>query len=309
MMAQWWHSPRVTVWLAPWACCCGIAVAQDLEPRRWTHLPVDSNVVGITYGFTTGDLNFDPVRRIQNAKVDKQTVILSYVRTFELFDQTARVDVAVPLQSGHWDGLVDGEQREIHRDGLADPVVRLSIDFAGAPALRGEEFQQYRREHATNTIAGVGVGIGLPLGEYMNDKLINLGENRFAIWPQFGMVHRRGPWSFELTGTLFVFTDNDDFFNGNTVDRDPLFAVQAHVTRTFEGGFWVSGGIAYGWGGDSKVNGVRQDDKASNLLFGASCGFPITTTQALQVGYVRGDTLANVGSDTHNVYVGWTIRF
>ena len=29
-------------------------------------------------------------------------------------------------------------------------------------------------------------------GEYLDDKLINLGANRFAIRPQSGVVHTRG---------------------------------------------------------------------------------------------------------------------
>ena len=44
------------------------AHAQELEPRRWTHLPTDSNFAGVGYAFTDGDLSFDPVLKIEDAR-------------------------------------------------------------------------------------------------------------------------------------------------------------------------------------------------------------------------------------------------
>jgi hypothetical protein len=35
--------------------------AQDLEPRRWSHLPAGLNVIGLATGWTDGDIFFDPV--------------------------------------------------------------------------------------------------------------------------------------------------------------------------------------------------------------------------------------------------------
>ena len=42
--------------------CCALQVqAQDLEPRRWSHLPVGLNVLGLAGGWTGGDIFLDPV--------------------------------------------------------------------------------------------------------------------------------------------------------------------------------------------------------------------------------------------------------
>lgn len=30
--------------------------AQDLEPRRWSHLPTDQNIVGLGYGYTEANI-------------------------------------------------------------------------------------------------------------------------------------------------------------------------------------------------------------------------------------------------------------
>ena len=295
--------------LLPWICIPALVTAQDLEPRRWTHLPVGTNVVGAGYVYTTGDLIFDPVLRIEDAQVELHTALVSFTRYFELLAQTARLDVHVPFQQGRWHGLLDGVPTTVHRDGMADPVLRLSTSLVGAPALQGKPFLDYKQEHGIDTSVGAALEVRVPLGEYMEDKLINLGQNRYTIAPQLGVLHTRGEWSFELTSTLFTFTDNDEFFRGNKLEQDPLLAVQTHVVKTFASGLWCSAGVAYGWEGESKVNGVPKDDARSNLLYGASVGLRVDPAQGLRVGYFRGDTLTDTGTDAHNFFVSWSIRF
>lgn len=300
-MARW------TV-LLPWACAPTLCAAQDMEPRRWTHLPVGTDVLGVGYVYTTGDLSFDPVLRIEDATVEMHTALASFTHYFAIADRTARVDVTVPAQNGRWEGLLDGAPKTVTRNGLADPAVRLSANLVGAPALRGQEFLEYRKAHPVQTTLGAALELRVPLGEYQEDKLINLGQNRFVVGSQLGALHTRGEWSFELTGSMFVFTDNDEFFDGNELEQDPLFAAQTHVVRTFGQGFWLSAGAAYGWAGESTINGVPKDDEKSNLLYGAAFGFRLGDTQSLRVTYIRGDSLNELGADTHSLAAGWSIR-
>lgn len=234
---------------------------------------------------------------------------MAYTHYFALFDTTARLDVQLPIQSGRWEGLLDGAPASTTRDGLADPRIRLSINLAGAPALRGQEFMAFHKEHPVNTIVGAALALRLPLGEYKDERLINLGENRFTFEPQLGVVHTRGPWSWEVTGSAFLYTDNDDFFGGNTIEQVPFYAVQAHVVRTFERGPWFSAGIAYGWGGEMRLNGVNADNQKDNLLFGFSLGFPIGHTQAVRAGYARGRSFADTGQDSHTFLLTWSLLF
>ena len=95
------------------------------------------------------------------------------------------------------------------------PRRRLSANLL-APALSGKDYADFRRQNPVLTSLGAAFEVRLPLGEYQDDKLINLGQNRFYLSPQLGVLHTRGEWSFELTGTTYFFTDNDEFFNGNS---------------------------------------------------------------------------------------------
>ena len=143
-----------------------------------------------------------------------------FLHAFGLLGKSARFDLRLPHKSTRWKGLLDGVPASTGRTGLGDPIVRLSVNFFGAPALGRRELQRFRAARPINTVAGAAVAITLPLGDYEKDKLLNLGQNRFSIRPQLGVVHTRGPWSYELTGSVFFYTDNNEFL-GTTREQDP----------------------------------------------------------------------------------------
>ena len=287
----------------------GPVAADDIEPRRWTPLPVGTTVVGIGMTRGEGDIAFDPVLRIDDATVERTTTLVSIIQAFDLVGKSARLDVRLPHQHARWEGLLAGEPRAVDRRGLADPRVRLSVNFFGSPALGGEEFQAYRAAHAVNTVAGAALAVTLPLGEYQKDKLLNLGDNRFTITPQLGVVHTRGPWSYELTGSVSFYTDNKEFLRDYTRGQDPLFALQAHAVYAPPSGWWASVGVAYDWGGESAIDGVARGDTREDLLYGVAAGFAIDRRSSVQVAYVANRTQRLTGSDTDNFALGYSIRF
>jgi hypothetical protein len=271
------------------------AEAQELEPRRWNHLPKDANFHGAVYAYVDGDLSFDPVLQIDDATVELHTLGLKYIRTFEVLGRSARIDLAGAYQEGTWKGTLAGAPAREDRSGWADPIARLAVNLYGAPPLEGKEYASYGARLETETIVGAAVAVHFPLGEYMDDKLINLGTNRFTIRPQLGVVHNRGPWGYELTGSVWIFTDNDDFFGGSKLEYDPLYTIQGHVVYHFTPGFWVGGGLAYGIGQEATVDGDGKNDRKENLLFSASAGYAVTRNFALKVGYLGTRSFADTG--------------
>lgn len=292
-----------------WVVLIQTVYGQILEPRRWSHLPVDINFISIGYVHTEGNIYFDPVLKIEDATVKKDTVFASYLRSFDLADMTARFDVLMPFQNSHWEGLLDGEPAEVERGGAGDPRIRLSVNFLGAPALKGKAFQDYRAANTTNTVAGAALAIRIPLGQYYNDKLLNLGSNRYVIRPQLGIVHTRGPWSFELSGSALIYTDNDDFLIGNRLEQDPLLTAQAHIVHTFRPGLWASISAGYDHGGQSTINGEEKDDKRADFLSALSVGLPISPTTGIKFAYILGRTREDIGSDTDNIFLAVTRMF
>jgi len=284
-------------------------LAQDIEPRRWTPLPVGMNVLGAGVVHTDGDINVDPVLELEDVTVEVKTAIVSFLHAFDLAGQSARIDVRVPFMDARWEGLLAGEPASTERTGFGDPRLRLSVNFLGAPALKGKEFQAYRAAHPINTVVGAALAVTLPLGEYKQDKLLNLGENRFIFRPQLGFVHTRGHWSYELTGSVFLYTDNDEFFGNNKREQDPLYALQTHLIYSSPQRWWVSLGAAHDRGGESSINGVKKDDQRRDILFGISAGLSIGSRSSVKLAYVGSRTREDVGKDTDSVAFAYSIRF
>ena len=283
--------------------------AQDLEPRRWTPLPAGTSIIGVHYGNISGDIGFDPVLKIEDAEVDRDLVIVSYTHFFSVAGESLRFDILLPWHNVKWDGLLNGEPADAQRTDIGDPRFRLSATLFDS-STQSSETSDDSKEIGT-TVVGAAISVTVPWGEYYDEKLLNIGTNRYTIRPQIGVVHTRGPWSYELTGSIFFFTDNDRFYNGNKLEQDHFYAVQTHIIRVFSPGVWGSVSAGYGKGSQTTVNGRENDDKRDGFITALSFGLPIAANQGLKFSYVWSD----INTDSTNIAqvdifsVGWNIRF
>jgi hypothetical protein len=283
--------------------------AQDIEPRRWSHLPLGGNFAGVAYAYTEGDIFLNPVLQIENGEFEMHTAALKYIHAFELLGKSARVDLTQLYQSGSWSGLLNGVPAAIERDGWSDTALRFAVNLYGAPPLAGEEFYEYRKATHTETIVGAGLLVTLPTGEYFDDKLINLGSNRYTFTPQFGVVHTRGKWTTELSTSVTFFTDNDEFFNGKKLEEDPLFIGQGHLIYSFRPGLWLGASVGYGYGGESTIDQVSANDVKGNVGFGLSVGIPVSRNFGFKVSYIGLRTREDTGSDNDTLTIGCSFQW
>ena len=283
--------------------------AQELQPRRWGHLPMGANFAGAAYSYTEADIFFDPILRLDDVEMEGHTWAARYIRTFELLERSARVDFVQAIQRGRWTGLVNGVPAATKRTGLSDSIVRFAINLYGGPPLEGKEFAAHRAKTEVETIVGAALAVHLPTGEYMDDRLINLGTNRFTFRPQLGIVHNRGPWSMEVTGAAWVYTDNDKFFNGNKLENDPLYTIQAHLIYNLRPGLWGAASVAYGYGAESSLNGEAQGDRRGNLVWALGLGYPITQRFGVNIRYVGTRSQESVGQDSDQVVVSLAVSW
>jgi hypothetical protein len=285
-------------------------LCQDLEPRRWGHLPIGQNIVGVGYAYTEADLYFSPVLKITDGVSRVNSLGLAGIHTFDLAGKTARISVLLPYVSGRWQGDLDGEVQTVYRRGIGDPRLRFSVNLYGAPALEGPEFAQYRTQHTTNTVVGASLAVSIPLGQYYDDLLINIGSNRWTLRPQMGVVHTRGPWSFELTGSAFVFTDNDDFnyLDDAVLKQKAVYAVQTHAIYNFRQGLWASLSAGYGTDGRIRINQQKTAFEVDNWVWAASFGVPVGKSQSIKLAWLSGRTQNQAGRDSDNLLLSWSMR-
>ncbi len=283
--------------------------AQDIEPRRWSHLPLGANFGGVAYAYTEGDIFLNPVLRIEDGEFELHTAAFKYIHAFELFGKSSRIDLTQLYQSGSWSGLLNGAPAATERDGWADTALRFAVNLYGAPPLAGQEFVEYRKTTHCETIVGMGLLVTFPTGEYFEDRLINLGTNRYSFTPQLGIVHTRGKWSMELSSSVTFYTDNNDFFGNSKHQEDPLLIGQGHLIYTFMPGLWLGLSGGYGYGGESTINRVPANDLKGNLGFGVSAGIPVSRNFGFKIAYVGIRTREDVGSDNDTFTIGCSLQW
>lgn len=84
---------------------------------------------------------------------------------------------------------------------------------------------------------------------------------------------------FELTGSAFLFTDNDSFIDKAVLKQKALYTSQAHVIYSFKPGFWVSISTGYGGGGRIIIDREKTAFEVDNRVWAASFGVPIGQSQ------------------------------
>ena len=283
---------------------CGVVspcFALDLEAGLWNHIPLGISFAGGAYAYTEGDISLDPALLLEDVEVKLDTVAAKYIHAFEFLGKTARVDLTQAYQQGRWKGLVDGVPATVDRNGWSDSFVRFAINLHGAPPLRGKEFGAYRATTKNETIVGAGLVVRLPTGDYMDDKLINLGQNRFAFRPQIGVIHTRDKWTTEVTAEVAFYTDNDDFFNGKKLEQEPLLFAQAHLIRTLGPGEWLSFSLGYNYGGENTIDGVDKDNLSQNIGWAVNYSYPISRQSGIKVSYINSRSKESTGIDTETL--------
>lgn len=260
------------------ALAVGAAEAQELEPRAFSNTPVGLNFLLLGYGYTQGDVAFDPSLPIKDAELTVHGAVLGYARALDVWGYAGKFDLVLPYASLSGTAQVLGQLKEREVSGLGDPRVRFSVLWYGAPALTLEEFANYKQD----LIIGTSLALTLPLGQYDADKLVNIGTNRWSIRPELGISKTLGSWTLELIPSVTFYTDNTDFLNGKKLQVDPLFATQAHVIYYTRVGLWVALDATYYVGGRSTVDG-ESGDPQETLRMGATLAIPVNRYNSIKL--------------------------
>jgi hypothetical protein len=285
------------VWVVTMAAS---ASAQELIPNAYSIAPVGMNVVTVGTSFNKGDLAFDPSAPIEDARATILTSTLGYGRTLSIAGRYAQVLVVVPYARGDAQGLLMGQFQQVSRSGLGDSVVRIGVNLYGAPAMKLKEFAAYR----TKTNIGVSLMVQAPLGQYYPNKLINLGNNRWAVKPEVGVTRVRGKWTYEVYGGAWFFTDNADFYGGKRREQAPIVSGQFHLLYAFRRGLWLGGDANFWAGGRVTVNGAQNLELQKNSRVGVTLAVPVNRRQSVRFAYSRG-AYTTIGADFNSFGVSY----
>jgi len=276
------------------------AGAQELEPRAYSPSPTGTHFVVFGVGESSGGVSVDPALPVQNVSGTIDSVVAAYGQTFGLFGRSASLALALPYVDAQVKGDVAEVTRSVTRTGFGDLRLRFTLGLLGSPALSPREF--VRRTPAP--ALGASLVVVAPTGEYFPDKLINIGANRWTFKPEIGLTWPRGKWYLELTGGVWLFGDNDDFFGGVVREQEALTSFQANASYTFRPRLWLSAGWTHYTGGRTTVDSVRKSDWQDNDRYGITLSIPLSTRQSLKFAASRGAS-TRIGSDFDSYGISW----
>jgi len=280
------------------------ARTQDIEPRAYSNAPIGVNFLIAGYAYTRGGLSFDSAVPITNAHLNTSNAVLAYATVLDLWGKSAKFDAIVPYV---WmSGTADYQGQPVQRtvDGFGNSAFRLSINLYGAPALTLKEFAAWEQD----LIIGASLRVSPPWSQYDAGRLINIGTNRWSFKPEVGMSKAVGPWTVEVQAAATFFTDNDEFFGGNTRSQDPLYSLQGHVIYGFRSGIWASLDATYFTGGRTTVSGVLNNDLQQNWRVGGTLAFPVDRANSIKF-YASSGVSARTGNSYDLIGVAWQYRW
>ncbi|HEX6020277.1 MAG TPA: transporter [Burkholderiaceae bacterium] len=296
---------RVVAPLAGCALSAGGSVvhAQSIEPRAYSNAPVDMNFLVSGLAFTRGALAFDTLP-IADPRLKTTSAVLGYARVLDLWGRSGKFDVIVPYT---WlSGTATYQDGPIERKvaGPGDPLLRLSVNLLGAPAMKLPEFRSYQQD----LIVGTSLQVSVPVGQYDATRLVNIGTHRWFFKPEIGASKAFGPWTLEGAAAVTLYTTNDDFYNGNRRAQDPLYSLRAHVIYNFSGGIWASlDGTVYA-GGRTTLNSTTNSDLQQNWRVGATLALPVDIHHSVKL-YASSGVSARTGNSFDLLGIAWQYRW
>jgi hypothetical protein len=212
--------------------------------------------------------------------------IAGYARTFSLFDRSAMAAVLLPM--GRVSGTITAAGRSFNQsaNGFGDPMIEFNINVLGPPAQKNiPDVLRYEPGFSVDLLAD----LALPIGEYNSSQPLNLGQNRWYGRLGMPIIWQLGPWvpgrrtTLEFLPAVWLFGDNDNYV-GQTLKTDPLFQLDAHLTRDLTEHFWAAIDGAWYNGAKASINGV-SGNALNNLGVGLTLGYQINDNLNLTVGY------------------------
>jgi len=245
--------------------------------------------IPLIYQSMSGNTNpFDPSHSVvPGANFSATLAMAGAAHTFSLSNRAASLAVIVPM--GRISGeVITPEDKVVTQQtgGFGDPMIEFDINILGPRAQKSiPDAMRYEPGFSIDLLADLAV----PIGEYDSSKALNVGLNRWYGRVAMPVVWQLGPWvpgrrtTLEFLPSLWLFGDNTDYV-GQTLETDPAFQLEAHLTRDFTENFWGSLEAVWYVGGKASINGV-SGESLNNVGLGFMIGYTINDNLGLRFGY------------------------
>ena len=279
-------------WLCLLELICQQASAQEIEARAYSNAPIGIN-------FVTGG-----IAQAKSGSYTLTTEAVNLTRIIDVFGQSGRISLLLPYAQLSGTGSLGPQNINASAEGLSDPVVKISANLYGAPALSLEEFNNYKQD----LIIGTSLAASIPWGKYNSEQMLNVGANRSLIQPAIGASQAIGPWRLELAGMATIYTNNTSFLGSNTLSQNPIYSSEAHAIYYFQNTAYISADATYFIGGQKYVNGTAISGSQENWRFGSTFSYPINKHNSIRLTGSKG-VYSNTNTDYTALGISWQYRW
>jgi hypothetical protein len=296
----------VAVRTASFAACglvlalgCGrTAQAQAYGPRQFWLAPAGTNVFTVSGLYSSSNTVVDTSIIFPNLNVDTYVVVPSYARFFGIGDRLSQVSVAVPYAWANVSLSTANRGVTPSKQGLADSYAHLTVGLVNTPALAPAEFGAYMQQNNPPVVVYGLMAVLPPTGDYQNDRLVNIGTNRWTFRAGLPTTVRLSPnWApgktttFEILPSVDLYTPNNDpafpefSIRGRQVGsrlakvlapdqttQAPMGTLEMHLTLDLNKKLWVSLDSYSRLGGETSSDGTAGGNQQAWTALGATIG-------------------------------------
>lgn len=271
------------------------STAHAVQPRDYIPHPAGTTAVQFLHMQGSGNELYqdgDKVSDDFNIDTNINVFLPVYYTTF--LSMPAIVEAIVPFGRVEIDGAAVGNDH-LSTSGLADPTLLLGFWPVSDPANK--------------TWFGVSGWLTAPLGDYDADRPLNLGRNQWAFKAQTGLVKGFGDFVAEVIPSVEVYSNNNDFgAEGHTLKREPLYAVETHLSYDVNSSVMVSLDNFFSRGGETTRAGHTIDPEINTHSMQLTTRLALAPNQLVHFQYLRDLSVEN-GPKTSRFSVQFTYAF
>jgi len=250
-----------------------IAKAIDVDAGDYTALPAGANLGILYYQYATRDAAYvDGGQQPGNPRLDSNIGIARGVHYMDVGGYIVDPQFLLPFGTlkGKDDLSAAGDT-----DGIGDLILAATVWLVNKPK--------------SNTYFGITPFVYLPTGSYDKDDALNIGENRWKFALQAGYITGiTHDLLLDVIADVTLFGKNDEFTTQKlTMKQDALTQVQTVLRYQLTPAWDLRAGGSYAFGGETKVQGQKQDNEVGTWKFMVSSAWFATPTLQFIAGYGR----------------------
>ncbi len=252
-------------------------VCAENDPMDYVAAPSGTHLAILYYNHYSANESYSNGKEVSDdANMEMNLGIFRGVYYTKVFGFTENFQFLLPFADLTLDGAAFGDS-ELSTSGLGDLILTSTFWFIDNPESK--------------TWLGFTPFLYIPTGDYDDDHL-SIGENRWKIRPEIGFAKGFGKWNLDLTTSITFFGDNDDYGNV-TMEQDPEFHAEAHLTYKMTDTFNTTVSWFHHRNGETTVDGVDQDDEMDDHAIGVAFACWLTPQYQLIVKYRRDIEIEN----------------